>query len=110
MTDVHERGAPYDRFGRSAYGLVLAMLDCEQSAEDAVAEGFTDFWRMVSSAAALDDAYRLLLTLVHRATPAGRARGNPDRIGLRSVKGRAAAGAARGATARHRPSVLPRLA
>jgi len=43
MTDVHERGAPYDRFGRSAYGLVLAMLDCEQSAEDAVAEGFTRF-------------------------------------------------------------------
>ena len=68
----HERGevtlgGRVDRFGRSAYGLVLAMLENEQSAEDSVAEGFADFWRTVSSAAAPDDAYRLLLTLVHRA-------------------------------------------
>ncbi len=67
MTDVHELGAVYDRFGRAAYRLALAMLENEQSAEDAVAEGFADCWRTVSSAAAPDDAYRLLLTLVHRA-------------------------------------------
>jgi DNA-directed RNA polymerase specialized sigma24 family protein len=67
MTDVHELGALYDRFGRAAYRLALAMLENKQSAEDAVAEGFADFWRTVSSAAAPDDAYRLLLTLVHRA-------------------------------------------
>ena len=52
MTDVHELGALYDRFGRAAYGLALAMLENKQSAEDAVAEGFADFWRTVSSAAA----------------------------------------------------------
>ena len=111
MTDVHELGALYDRFGRAAYRLALAMLENKQSAEDAVAEGFADFWRTVSSAAAPDDAYRLLLTLVHRAAVRrARREGTTTASNCASATGRAAAGAARGATARHRPGVLRRLA
>lgn len=65
--DEEAIGALYDRFGRPAFGLALAMLECERAAEDAVADGFAEFWRTVSSAAAPEDASRLLMTLVHRA-------------------------------------------